>query len=83
MQRCTRGQQLFRTRRPQSVRGSVWYAGGRKKKRQKQTGGFFPLAAVAGPLLGDLGGVVMRKIFGARRKRKHVKYVLGQNNGNT
>ena len=62
-------------RRSQSVRGGVWYMGGRKIRRQKQTGGFFPLAAVAGPLLGAVGGEVMKKIFVGRRRRKRVKYV--------
>ena len=49
--------------------------GGRKRWRKKQTGEFFPLAAVAGPLLGAVGGEVMKKLFGGRRKRKRVKYV--------
>ena len=61
--------------RPQSVRSGVWYVGDRKRRRQKQTGGFFPLAAVTGPLLGAAGGEVMKKIFVGRRRRKLVKYV--------
>ena len=61
VQHCSRGQQHFRMRRPQSVRVSVWYMGGRKRWRKKQTGEFFPLAAVAGPLLGAVGGDVMKK----------------------
>ena len=38
-------------RRPQSIRGGVWYMGGRKRRRQRQIGGFLPLAAVTGPFI--------------------------------
>ena len=48
---------------------------GKRRRRRKQTGGFFPLSAVAGRLLGAVGGDVMKKIFGGRMRRKHVKYV--------
>ena len=62
-------------RRPQSIRGSVWNMGGRKRRRQKPIGGLLPLAAVTKPLLGTVGGEVMKKIFGGRRRCKRVRYV--------
>ena len=39
----------------QSVKRGIWYI---SKKRKKQKGGTFPLAAVAAPILGNLGGIV-------------------------
>ena len=45
-------------RRCQSVRGSVWYIGGKRKCRQR--GGMFPIWALAEPILGTLGGVVVK-----------------------
>ena len=62
-------------RRSQSVRGGVWYMGGRKRRRQKQTWGFFALTAFVGALLGAVGGKVIKKIFGGSRRRKRAKYV--------
>ena len=47
IQHYSRGRRLFRMRRPQSVSGGVWYMGARKRRRRKQTGEFFLLAAVA------------------------------------
>ena len=34
----------------QSVRGGVWYMGGRRKRR-RQTGEFLPIGALAAPIL--------------------------------
>ena len=46
----------------QAVRHSVWYTGGRGK-RLRQTGEFFPVGALAVPILGTLGGVVIKIIW--------------------
>ena len=43
----------------QAVRHSVWYIGGRRKRR-RQTGEFFPVGALAVLILGTLGGVVIK-----------------------
>ena len=37
------------------MKRGIWYIGGRRKK---QKGGAFPLAALAAPILGNLGGIV-------------------------
>ena len=60
-------------RRCQSVRGSVWYIGGKRKCRQR--GGMFPIWALAEPILGTLGGVVVKKLFGSRKRWRRVQYV--------
>ena len=39
----------------QSVKRGIWYIGGRRKR---QRGGAFPVAALAAPILGYLGGIV-------------------------
>ena len=44
----------------QAVRRSVWYIGARRKRRI-QTGGCFPVGGLAAPVLGTLGGVVIKK----------------------
>ena len=61
-------------RRRQSVRRGVWYMGSRRKRR-KQTGGLFPVGALAAPILGTLGGVVIKKLFGGKRRRRRRQYV--------
>ena len=58
----------------QSVRRSVWYMGG-KRKRCKQTGELFPVGALAASILGTLGGVVIKKLFGGKRRRRRRQYV--------
>lgn len=59
--------------RKQAVKRGVWYISGRRKRR-RQTGGFFFVGALAAPVLGTLRGVVIKKIFGdkIRRRRGHV-----------
>ena len=56
-------------RRRQSIRLGIWYMGG-KRKRHKQTGGLFSVGALAESILGTLGGVVIKKIFGGKRQRR-------------
>ena len=46
----------------------VWYIGGRRN-RSKQRVGFLPIGALAAPILGLLGGVVIKKISGGKRHR--------------
>ena len=56
-------------RRPQSVRGSLWYIGGKRKKR-RQRGEMFSIRALTAPILGTLDRVVVKKLFGSRRRRR-------------
>ena len=44
----------------QSVRRSIWYIGG-KRKRHRQKGGAFPIAALAAPILGSIGSIAIWK----------------------
>ena len=53
----------------QSVRRSIWYIGG-KRKRHRQKGGAFPIAALAAPILGSIGSIAIKKLFGGKRKRR-------------
>ena len=53
----------------QSVRRGVWYIGGRQNRR-RQRGGFLPIGPLAAPILGSLDGVVIKKIFGGKRRRR-------------
>ena len=53
----------------QWVRRGVWYIGGRRNRR-RQRGGFLPTGALATPILGSLSGVVLKKIFGGKRRRR-------------
>ena len=46
----------------------VWYIGGRQNRR-RQKGGFLPVGGLATPILGSLGGVVIKEIFGGKRYR--------------
>ena len=59
--------------RKQAVKRGVWYISGRRKRRT-QTGEFFSVGALAAPVLGTLGGVVIKKLFGdkIRRRRGYV-----------
>ena len=41
----------------QSVERGIWYIGGRLKRKR---GGTFPLAALVAPILGNLGGIVLK-----------------------
>ena len=41
----------------QSVERGIWYIGGRRKRKR---GGAFPLAALAAPVLGNLGAIVLK-----------------------
>ena len=52
-------------RKRQSVRDSVWYMGGRRKRR-RQTGARFPIEALAAPLLKSSGGVVIKRCLEAK-----------------
>ena len=44
----------------QSLKGGIWYICGRRKR---QRGGAFPLAALAAPVLGNLGVTVLKYIY--------------------
>ena len=46
----------------QSVKTGIWYTGGRCKRQR----GAFPLAALAVPILGNLGDIVLKKIFAGK-----------------
>ena len=35
-----------------------------------QIGGLFPVGALAAPILGTLGGAVIKKLFGGKRRRR-------------
>ena len=61
-------------RRRQSVRGGVWCMGGRRKIR-RQTGRVFPIGALAALILGTLGSVVIKKLFGSKRLWRWRQYV--------
>ena len=52
------------------MRGYAWYMGGKTKHRQR--GGMFPFEALAVAISGTLGGVVAKKLFGSRRRQKHI-----------
>ena len=61
--------------RKQSVRRSIWYMSGRRK-RWRQKGGFLPIAPILVSLAGPaLGGPVIKKMFGGRRLRQRRRYV--------
>ena len=45
------------------------------RKRHTQTGGIFPVGAVAVPILGVLGGVVIKKLFGGKRRHRWIQYL--------
>lgn len=56
-----------------AVRPGFWYISGRRKRRP-QTGYFFPVSALAAPILGTLGGVVIKTLFDGKRCRRR-RYV--------
>lgn len=66
MVKTARTQQLFRMRK-YSIQRGIWYIGGRRKK---QRAGVYLLAALAAPILGGLGGIVLKNIFGAKIRRR-------------
>ena len=43
--------------RRQSIRRDVWRIG----SRRRQTGGFFPVSAIAGPIIGRLVAPILKK----------------------
>ena len=51
----------------QSVKRGIWYIGGRRKR---QRGDVFPLAALAAPILGNLGSIGLKKIFGGKIRQR-------------
>ena len=53
----------------QSVRCDIWYIVS-KRKRHRQKGNAFPIAALAAPILGSIGSIAIKKIFGSKRKRR-------------
>ena len=48
----------------QSVRRGLWYIGSRRN-RCRQRGRYLPIGALATPILGSLGGVVIKKYLEA------------------
>ena len=56
----------------QSVRRSIWYIGG-KRKRRRQKDGAFPIAALAVPILGSIGSIAIKTLFGGKRKRRRCR----------
>ena len=61
------GRGWFFGMRKLSVNQGVWYIGGRKKKRQ--SGGFFPFAVLAAPILGNFAAPILKGIIGEGRKK--------------
>ena len=63
--------------RNQSVKGGVWYIGGRRRRTREQNGGFLPIAGLLGyaaaPLVGEITKPILRKIVGGRKvkRRRH------------
>ena len=53
-------------RRRQPVRGSIWYMGGKRKRRQR--GEMFLFGALAAPILGTLGSLVVKKTIWWQKK---------------
>ena len=53
----------------QSVRRGLWYIGSRRN-RCRQRSRYLPIGALATPILGSLGEVVIKKIFGGRSRRR-------------
>ena len=51
----------------QSVRCSIWYIGG-KRKRRRQKGDAFPIAALATPILGSVGSIVIKEYLAVKEK---------------
>ena len=58
----------------QSVRRGICYIGS-TRKRHRQKGSAFPIAALAAPILGSIGSIAIKKLFGGKRKRiRHKRY---------
>ena len=57
----------------QSVRHGIWYIDG-ERKRHRQKGGAFPIAALAAPILGSFGSIAIKKLFGSKRKRRRRRH---------
>ena len=53
--------------RKYSIQRGIWYIGGRRKKQRADV---YLLAALAAPILGGLGGIVLKNIFGAKIRRR-------------
>ena len=51
------------------MRDSRWYMGVKRKKRRQRVR-MFPIGALAATILGTLGGVALKKLFGDRRRRR-------------
>ena len=51
----------------QSVRRSIWYKGG-KRKRRRQKGSAFPAVVLAVLILGPTCSITIKKLFGGERK---------------
>ena len=54
----------------QSVRGGVWYIGGRRRRQRQQKRGFLPVGlrtSLAGPFLGSVTQPILKKIVGGKR----------------
>ena len=56
----------------QSVRRGIWYIGS-ARKRHRQKGGAFPIAALAAPILGSIGSIAIKTLFGGKRKRRRCR----------
>ena len=58
-------------RAKQTVKKSIWYISGKKRKKKKQ-GGAIPfelIASLAAPVLGEIAKPIFKTIFGRGRKR--------------
>ena len=65
--------------RKQSIKKGIWKIGGRKRQRQREE--FFPLAALAGPVLGGIPSNLARpllKIYLAVEKTPTTTMILLQ-----
>ena len=49
------------------MRDTTWYMGVKRKKRRQRVR-MFPIGALAATILGTLGGVALKKLFGDRRR---------------
>ena len=60
--------------RKQSVKGGVYYIGGRRRRTRGLKGGFLPIAGLLGPvaavLIGEIAKPIQRKIVGGRRIKR-------------
>ena len=60
--------------RKQSVKGGVYYIGGRRRRTRGQKGGFLPIAGLLGPvaavLIGEIAKPIQRRIVGGTRVKR-------------